>query len=316
MNQTNHWKGILLAVIAALLWGISGSFGQFLIQQRGVNVEWLITMRMLVSGIILIFIATCKRETALLSIWKNRKDALRLLTFGIGGILTVQYTYFAAIQHSNAAAATVLQYMGPVFIAIYLAARSKKLPRAIELLAILLAVVGTFLLVTHGDVHTLNISRTAIVFGIASAIALAIYTLQPITLLRKYSSTVVIGWGMLIGGVAMSCIHAPWAVEGIWDLQTYSYTFFIVIPGTLIAFYAYLSAVQQIGGQKSSLLASAEPLSATFIAVLWLQTPFELMDWIGSLLIISTIFLLSLNTTNKTAVPKKAVANGRVKIER
>lgn len=30
---------------------------------------------------------------------------------------------------------------------------------------------------------------------------LAIYTLQPMKLLEKYSSSVIIGWGMLIGGI-------------------------------------------------------------------------------------------------------------------
>lgn len=38
MKNTNT-KGFLLALIAASLWGISGTFGQFLFQQRGVSVE-------------------------------------------------------------------------------------------------------------------------------------------------------------------------------------------------------------------------------------------------------------------------------------
>ncbi|MDR6339397.1 drug/metabolite transporter (DMT)-like permease [Filimonas zeae] len=54
-----------------------------------------------------------------------------------------------------------------------------------------------------------------------------------------------------------------------------------------------MSAVKLIGGQKSSLLASAEPLSAAVLAVVWLGTSFMVLDWIGSLCIISTVFLLS-----------------------
>ena len=80
---------------------------------------------------------------------------------------------------------------------------------------------------------------------------------------------------------------------GIWDIQAYLYTAFIVVFGTLIAFYAYLTAVKIIGGQKTSLLASAEPLSATILAVLWLNVTFSGMDWLGSLCIVSTIYLLS-----------------------
>lgn len=287
-------KGFILAILAALLWGLSGTFAQFLFQQRGVNVEWMITVRMLCSGIILLLFPMVKGNKDLFGIWKNRKDALKLISFSLIGMLTVQYTYFATIKYSNAATATVLQYLGPVIIAIYLSVKNRKLPNAWQTISILLAVVGTFLLVTHGDIYSLNISKTALFMGIASAFSLAIYTLQPMELLRKYNSSVVIGWGMFLGGLAFSFVKSPFAVEGIWDFSTYISAGFIIILGTLVAFYAYLTAAQIIGGQQASLLASAEPLSATIVAVLWLNVPFLLLDWIGSAFIVSTIVLLGI----------------------
>lgn len=286
-------KGFVLAVGAAVLWGVSGTFAQFLFQQRGVNVEWLITIRMLSTGSLLLLFAKYGQKTATTAVWRNKKDAMQLALFSITGMLAVQYTYFAAINHSNAATATVLQYAGPVIIAVYLALKHKRMPRPLEFLAIGLAVLGTFLLVTHGDIHSLSISGPAFFFGIASAFALAIYTLQPIPLLAKYKSSLVIGWGMFVGGLAFCLVRAPWNVEGVWDLQSYFSTAFIVVLGTLIPFYAYLTAVKIIGGQKTSLLASAEPLSATLVAVVWLNVSFTAMDWLGSLCIVSTIFLLS-----------------------
>lgn len=293
MNGNRTTRGIVLALFAASLWGISGTFGQFLFQQRHINVEWLLAVRMLTSGILLLLIAGAKKNTDCWHIWTNKKDALRLLLFSITGMLAVQYTYFAAIQHSNAATATVLQYAGPVIIAGYLSIKNKKAPGLQECLAILMAVSGTFLLVTHGNIHGLNISTTALLLGIAAAVALAVYTLQPVPLLKKYQSATVIGWSLLIAGFMISFIKAPWQTDGIWDGYTYSYILFIIILGTLVPFYAYLSAVKIIGGQTASLLASAEPLSATLLSVLWLHIPFQALDWTGSLLIIGTVFLLS-----------------------
>lgn len=285
-------NGILLGITAATLWGISGTLGQFLFQQRGINVEWLITVRLLISGVCLLILAKTTKND-IFSIWKNRKDAIELMLFSIIGMVGVQYTYFAAIKHSNAATATVLQFAGPIFIAIYLAIKYKRLPKKLELLAIILAVLGTFLLVTHGKVGTLSISDIALFFGIASAITLAIYTLQPKRLLAKYNSALVVGWGMFVGGIAFSFVKAPWQVEGSWDLSTYFCVAFIIVLGTLIAFYSYLNAVKIIGGQKTSLLASAEPLVAVILSVIWLKIPFTMVDWIGSLCIISTVFLLT-----------------------
>src|SRR5690606_7143448 len=154
-------KGFVLAVGVAVLWGVSGTFAQFLFQQRGVNVEWLITVRMLSTGSLLLLFAKFGQRTATTVVWRNKKDAMQLALFSITGMLAVQYTYFAAINHSNAATATVLQYAGPVIIAVYLALKHKRMPRPLEFLAIGLAVLGTSLLVTHRDIHSLSISGPA-----------------------------------------------------------------------------------------------------------------------------------------------------------
>lgn len=288
----NTRRGIILGILAAILWGISGTLGQFLLQHRRINVEWLITTRMLVSGIGLLILAKGTRND-IFTIWRNRKDAIQLMIFSVVGMVGVQYTYFAAIKYSNAATATVLQFSGPIFIAVYLAIVYKRLPKRTELLAIFLAVVGVFLLVTHGRFGTLSISGVALFFGLASAVTLAIYTLQPKRLLAKYNSASVIGWAMLNGGLLFSLVKSPLQAEGHWDIFALVSMVFIVIFGTLIAFYAYLNSVKIIGGQKASLLASAEPLSAVVLSVIWLKTPFLIIDWVGSVCIISTVFLLA-----------------------
>ncbi|MFB6456725.1 DMT family transporter [Chitinophaga sp. Hz27] len=296
--ENKSLKGILLAIAGASLWGVSGNVGQFLLQNKGINVEWLITVRLLIAGTCLLLFARTVEKAPIFEIWKDKTSAIQLLVFSITGMLAVQYTYFAAVGYSNAATATVLQYTGPVMIVVYLAMKKKAMPKAVELLEILLAVVGTFLLVTHGNFHTLSISVTALLLGFASAIALAIYTLQPAELLKKYNAAAVTGWGMLCGGIAFSFVHAPWRVSGIWDMQTAIGAIYLLILGTVVPFYAYMSAVKIIGGQKSSLLATAEPLSATILAVLWLNTSFTAIDWIGSLCIITTVVLLTIRHKN------------------
>jgi drug/metabolite transporter (DMT)-like permease len=291
MNSST--KGILMALAAATLWGVSGTCGQFLFQQRSMSVEWLMSVRMLGSGILLLATALFKKDSNVWQIWLDKHSRKTLLFFGLFASLTVQYTYFAAIKYSNAATATILQFSAPVLIAIYLAIRhSHRLSRA-EILSLLMALTGSFLLVTHGNIHTLAVSPLALLFGLASAVSVAIYTLLPVNLLKKYSSLSVIGWGLFIGGVAISIFKAPWHADGTWDVYTYASTFFVILFGTLIPFYIYLQAVQIIGGQKASVLMSAEPLSATLISVIWLGNTFQLIDWLGAVLIIVTVFLLS-----------------------
>lgn len=286
-------KGIILVLIAAIFWGISGTVAQYLFQQQGFSAEWLVVTRLLSSGAILLFFSSIVKKQNIWSIWKNNRDLVALILFGIFGMLGVQYTYFIAIQYGNAASATVLQYLAPVLITCYLCIQTKKFPAKYEVTAVLLALVGTFLLVTNGNIQTLSISKPAFFWGILSAFALAFYTLQPGGLLSKWGSLLIVGWGMMIGGISFSFIHSPWEFQGHWSVPSFLAVFFVVIFGTLIAFFCYLESTKYIRASETSLLACAEPLSAAFLAVVWLRVPFGLGEWLGTFCIVLTIFLLT-----------------------
>lgn len=290
---------IIMVLFAGALWGISGTVAQYLFQQQHFSPDWLVVVRLLVSGLLLLVFTSIRNERSIWTIWRSRYDVLSLIIFSLIGMLAVQYTYFAAIQHSNAATATVLQYLAPVLITLFFVIRLKKLPTIIEIFAIGLALLGTFLLVTKGSLTSLSISNTALFWGLASAVTLAFYTLHPIKLLARWGSGVIVGWGMLLGGVAFSFIHPPWHFVGEWSIQAGVSVFFIIIFGTLIAFYCYLESLSSLSASEASLLACIEPLSAAFLAVLWLNVPFGMMEWIGTLCILSTIGLLSLKKQKK-----------------
>ncbi|WP_375088919.1 DMT family transporter [Peribacillus sp. RS7] len=287
-------RGISLVLTGAALWGISGTAAQYLFQRQGFSPEWLTVVRLLLSGLILLGVAYNKDRQKVFGIWKTKNDALQIILFAILGMLAVQYTYFAAIEHGNAATATVLQYLAPALITCYLAIRSKRFPTITVSVAVIIAILGTFLLVTGGSIRTLSISGWAVFWGVTSAFALAFYTLQPYKLLSRWGSMIVVGWGMLIGGICFSMIHPPWAVEGNWTLSSFSAILFIIIFGTIIAFYFYLESTKYITAAEVSLFASVEPLSATLISVIWLNVTFGFAEWFGTFCIISTITILSI----------------------
>jgi drug/metabolite transporter (DMT)-like permease len=283
--------GFACAIAAATLFGVGGTFAQFLFQHRGVSIDWLVTMRLLCAGSVMLLISAIRQGRGVLAIW--RSDAAALVLFGLIGMMPVQYTYMAAINASNTATATVLQFTAPAMIAAWLALTHRRMPNARELAAIALAMLGTFLLVAHGKMGALSISALALFWGLTSAVAAAFNSIQPAGLLRRHDSAVVGGWGMLVGGAALSFVHAPWQVQGTWDVTSYVFTAFILIFGTLAAFYLYITALRLIGAQKSSLLTCAEPLSAAMLAVFWLGVSWGTMDWLGTACILATIALLA-----------------------
>lgn len=291
--MTHRKKGILLVLVGASMWGASGVAGQYVLQRAGFSAEWLVVSRMLLAGIVLLVIDAVRERGSILEIWQEKRDAYEVIAFAVCGMVAVQYTYFACIKAGNAATATVLQYLMPIVIVLYDSVTARHLPRFIEVLSVVLAVTGTFLLVTHGDANTLAIPHEALFWGLASALAGAFYTMQPKRLIRKWRATLVIGWGMLIGGLLFSFVCPPWQFTGVWTPISILLFAYIVVFGTILAFSCYLGSLKYIRPGEAGVLASVEPLAAIVLSIAFLATPFSLMDVLGTTCILSTIFILA-----------------------
>ncbi|MFC0414000.1 DMT family transporter [Cytobacillus solani] len=237
-----------------------------------------------------------KDRSQVLGVWKNRRTAVQLIIFGLLGMLAVQYTYMASIKYGNAAVATLLQYLAPVMIIIYLILRKQAVLTRQDLLTVTLALGGCFFLLTNGSISSLSVPTLAIVWGVLSGLALAFYTLYAVPLLAQYDSLVIVGWAMMIGGFTLSFIHPPWQMDFTnLTVEAYFYLVFVIIFGTMLAFWFYIESLQSLLPKETSLLGSLEPLAAVLTTVFWLKEPFGFFQWVGTACIIGMILLLALN---------------------
>lgn len=288
--------GILTTLCGGICWGISGCFGQYLFLEKAITAEWLVTIRLILAGALLVAIGLAKDRGKMWEIFQHKQDVKRLLIFSILGMMLCQYTYFAAIEHSNAGTATVLQSLNPLMILAVLCVREKRLPVKIEVAAIACALLGTFLLSTHGNIHTMSLTGTALFLGISSAVTVAIYNLLSGEMLRKYGVYVVVGFGMLIAGAVMTVIVRPWRYAIVWDIQVVGAVFGVVVIGTAIAFALYLKGVSMVGPLMGSLLGSIEPVTAIVVSLMFLGSVFHPIELVGFLLILVTVGGLSLHS--------------------
>lgn len=289
-------KGLWLSLSAGLLWGFSGISAQFLIQNKYIDTQWLVSVRMLSAGLLIIIFYLVKNRNfaTIFSIFKNKKDLKRLFLLAVLGMLAVQYTYFQAIHFSNASTATVLQYLGPLIMALIVAFQQRRLPGIEVIVSIFMALGGTFILVTHGHPGSLVISPSAVVWGILSAIAVALNGLLPIPLLRKYSPILLTGWSMFLGGIFCNFTHPFWVFRGHYDKWVFFNVGFIIIFGSLLPFCMYMVGVKFLGAVRASLVSCVEPVFATILTVLIFKLAFVGFDWIGTLFIILSILILSI----------------------
>jgi drug/metabolite transporter (DMT)-like permease len=300
MSSTlKKFSGLIMALSSAIFWGISGTCAQFLFEEKGFDPAKLVCWRMLLAGAILVCFSLTEKRKDTFKIWKQGKDVLQLLIFATLGMVGVQYTYFYSISLSNAATATILQYIGPLFVVAFYAIKYRRWPVLVEYASLVMALVGIFLLVTHGSFDQLVISDAALFWGILSAFSLAFYTIQPVVLSKSYSPATVTGWGMFVGGIVFSFFSEPWNFEGNWDFEAWLAFLYIILFGSTLAFYFFLKSITIIGASTASLLCSVEPLAAAGVAVYWLGIYFGPMDWLGTAFILATVIVLTLATREK-----------------
>ncbi|VME52935.1 membrane protein [Streptococcus pneumoniae] len=291
--MSNSLKGTLLTVVAGIAWGLSGTSGQYLMAY-GISALVLTNLRLLIAGGTLMLLAYATAKDKILVFLKDRKSLLSLLIFALIGLFLNQFAYLSAIQETNAGTATVLQYVCPVGILIYSCIKDRVAPTLGEIVSIIFAIGGTFLIATHGQLDQLSMTPAGLFWGLFSALTYALYIILPIALIKKWGSSLVIGVGMVIAGL----VALPFTGVLQADIPT-SLDFLlafagIILIGTVFAYTAFLKGASLIGPVKSSLLASIEPISAVFFAFLIMNEQFYTIDFLGMAMILFAVTLISL----------------------
>ena len=291
--------GTFLTIAGGILWGLSGVCGQFLFQNKDVTASWLVPIRLVTAGFLLLCYYVIRDKGKTFDIWKTKRNRIDIIIYGLAGMMLCQYSYFQTIEWSNAGTATVIQYLGPALIVVWVCLQTKRLPEKKEVLGVILAVTGIFLIATHGNPTTLALSQKALIMGLLSAVSVVIYTVKPARMQAQFDTPLILAWGMLIGGLTLTVTFRPWNHHVIFDGETFSALIFIILFGTMAGFSMYMTGVKMIGSVKASLYSSVEPVASMVLTAVWMKVSFTTPDLIGTALVIATIIILAIPTPRK-----------------
>lgn len=286
-------KGICFTAAGGICWGLSGVTGSYLFEEKDFTAVWLVTLRMLIAGMCILFWVGKGKRKQVFRVWKKKDTAVQQLIFGLFGMMSCQMAYFLAIQYSNAGIATVLHYLSPALVMLFFLLAEKRRPEKLEIIVLILVSMGVFLMTTHGNIHNLVISHKALFWGIASAVFLAVYNIQPKMLVEKFGSFNTVGWGMIIGGIILAPIIRIWEVPGKWDGQTILLLIGIIFYGTIIPFGCYLRGVALLDPVKASMFACIEPLVSVILSSVVLGKVFGVIDIFGMVCILAGVTALA-----------------------
>lgn len=286
-------RGIVFAALGGICWGFSGTCAQLMTTDFGIPVAWIVCVRLLLGALLFLSVCLFREPRRLFAALRDARSLLRIGAFALFGVLLTQVSYLSSISYTNAGIGTVLERLGLIVIMAYVCVRSRRMPRKRELWGLGLAIAGTFLIATKGNIGTLSIPGEGLFWGMVSAVALACYTLIPGKVLDKWGSFIVIGLAMLLGGAIATVLVRPWTIPVDITPELVGVLAAMVLVGTFAAYLFYLQGVKEAGPVRAGLVGCVEPVSAAVFSALWLGTPFAFLDIVGFGMILVMVILVT-----------------------
>lgn len=284
--------------LAGIFWASSGVAVQDFFTHSEKSAMELTNIRMCVAGAILIIMSAIQRKNFRLSV-ENLNESPKLwldvIIYGIIGVMFMQFTYFQGIAIGGAAATTVISYTCPAMVILWESFYHKKFPKFGEVLAVILAMSGVFLLVTGGNPTKLLVPLGCVLWSLASGAAFAFSAIFPKHLFaKKVDALFLTGVGMFIGGLSTFFLINDWNWAGFLSSEVLFDVIWIIIFGTVGAFLSFNAGLRFLTPEQASITATTEPAASVIISWIIFGTKFGLIESFGIILVLLAIIMPSI----------------------
>jgi len=293
-------KGYIYVMIAAVMWASSGTAGKALFES-GITPFDLVQIRVTFSSIVLAVVFTIFSR----SLMQIRiRDVAYFFLLGGVVMALVQFTYFYTISKIQVLAAILLQYLSPIFVALFSMLFWGEKPDVSKLSSLLLAVLGAYLVVGGYNLEILKMNRVGILVGLASALLYSAYALLGERAMHRYAPWTVVFYSFVFGAVSLNLFHSPF--QYLWadySLNQWFWISYIVLMGTILPFGLYFVGINYVRSTRAMITATLEPIAAGIMAYVFLGETLEAFQLLGTALVITAIVLLQLNREHDERAP-------------
>jgi len=291
--------GYAMVALAATLFAVNGTVSKVILGS-GIDAEQLTEVRCAgaMLGLLLIVAATRPASLPL-----RRSELPVVVALGVVGLALVQWSYFYAIHRVAIGIALVVQFVGPILVALWARFVYGEDVRARIWVALVLALAGLLLVV---EIWQADRPDTA---GLAAA-ALAAVTYAAYILLaergvRTRDPVSLSAWGFFFA-TAFWSVLAPWwrfpagrvdddaSLLGnlaanhlpVWGLIAW-----MIVLGTIVPFALVVAALQRISATRAGITAMLEPVLAIVIAWAWLGESLDAVQVSGAAVTLAGVSL-------------------------
>src|SRR6059058_4756454 len=270
--------GYAMVALAATLFAINGTVSKVILGS-GISAQQLTEVRCAGALIGLTLIAVAMRPS---SLRVRRRELPLLVALGVGGLALVQWSYFFAIHRVAIGIALVIQFVGPILVALWARFVYGEHVRRRIWVELALALTGLVLIVEIWKAHRPN--GAGLAAAALAAVTYAAYILLAERGVRRRDPISLSAWGFFFATLFWSVL-APW-----WDfpagrvddrvsllgnlagrhLPVWALMAWMVVLGTIVPFALVVAALRRIRATRAGITAMLEPVVAIVVAWAWL----------------------------------------------
>lgn len=281
--------GTASVIIASLLFGLGYTFGS-IIRAEGMSETCNGLWTSLISIFCNLLFCLIRRKNPFKRI--SRKQMLQCIICGVSATWLCNVMFQVAYNYLSVAEATMLHFLHPSLIAVFMTVCFKEKFTREKLAAIVSSIVG-MLLITGGCQAN---SLTGIAAALATGVLYAVYPVMlETTSLREVESSTVVMYMNIFSAISAAVVSAS---TGTFMLPNTSTVLLCDIFVAVTGVTAYLLTgygVRIIGATNASFGSMLEPIASCVFAALALNQPLESNVFFGAVFIILSILFTSVH---------------------
>lgn len=280
-------KGIILVVIASVLWGTMGVSSREL-SGVGYSSYDISFLRCLLAGFIY-YLYLFKTNRDLLKI--DLKGFIVCFIYGSVAFTASFISYSISVEKIPIAVATVLMFMSPIWVSILGAILFKEKITLKNVVIIGICLIGCILTAGLLSLSGGNLDPIGVIAGIINGIGVALQIMIPRYFKNKYKVDTMLFYGFLGGAVSLALITNFQiifsSITGDKSTSTIIHILMIGIVCTMIANTAYVKSSSYIGTSMASILSSLQTVIGVIVGYLVFSETMTVLQVFGALIIVA-----------------------------
>lgn len=285
--------GYILAISAGLVWGTIG-ISALGLNDLGLNsyeISFVRTAFAFIFGKIFLIVRSKYLK-------KDNKSSIKKLSskdrFNVIGLIIISgiccqgmlnIFYSKSVAQVGTITGIMLMATGPIFTIIFSKIFFKEKLGLYKIISLIITIFGSFLLITEGDIKSLNFNYMGMVFGLLSGVCYGFFPIFNKTLIKYFDPMEATIYSFGVASLFLLFFLPMSFYTKLLNIDILSVGIFYALVPTLLAYMLYSQSMVYISASSASIISLLEVPSTTFIGVLFLNEHVGLFKGIGIIIV-------------------------------